>query len=198
MSCSNQQHHHCWWGDLHIFRIFGFKHIIVFVLFPLDLLSVCVTSSTGNNRWPSVRSSRTTISHHRDIGSKGRFPVMSSALKLRAIPAAGGLVSRGSRTLLQRQAFRSSIQRQIVQSPFKRAYASGASPVVKPPKSKLRYFKYAWRGTYTLAIAGTVWLAYSIYETRFPKEQIEPDPTKKTLVILGKIFLPPEKLFYYL
>ncbi|KAH0602811.1 uncharacterized protein H6S33_008461 [Morchella sextelata] len=115
--------------------------------------------------------------------------MMYSTMKLRAVPAAAGLASRGSRTILQRQAaaFKPSVQNQIARSSFKRAYASEASPapVNKAPKNRFRYFKYAWRGTYTLAIVGTVWLAYSIYETRFPKEQTEPDPTKKTLVILG-------------
>lgn len=108
---------------------------------------------------------------------------MSSLLKLRAVPAAAGLASRA---ILRRQAFKPTIQSQMFQSHFKRAYASEAAPVAKPPKSRFRFLKYAWRGTYTLAITGTVWLAYSIYETRFPKEQIAPDPTKKTLVILGK------------
>lgn len=119
------------------------------------------------------------------IFQQGSISMMSSILKLRAVPAAVGLVSRGSRTILQRQTFRPTVQRQIARPQFRRAYASEAAPVAKPPKKKLRFVKYAWRGTYTLAIAGTVWLAYSIYETRFPKEQIEPDPTKKTLVILG-------------
>lgn len=116
---------------------------------------------------------------------QGLIPAMSSVLKLRAVPAAAGLVSNSSRAILQRQAFRPTIQSQIFQSKFRRAYASEA-PVAKAPKSKFRFLKYAWRGTYSLAFAGTVWLAYSIYETRFPKEQIEPDPAKKTLVILGK------------
>lgn len=119
--------------------------------------------------------------------------MMSSVLKLRAVPAAAGLASRSSRSILQRQAFRPLIQRQIVQSQFKRAYASeAAAPVAKPPKSRFRFLRYAWRGTYSLAIVGTLWLAYSIYETRFPKEQIEPDPSKKTLVILGK-----DTLFFF-
>lgn len=111
---------------------------------------------------------------------------MSSVLKLRAVPAAARLVSSSSRAILRRQAFRPTIQCQIFQSKFRRAYASEAAPVTKAPKSKFRFLKYAWRGTYTLAFVGTVWLAYSIYETRFPKEQIGPDPAKKTLVILGK------------
>lgn len=109
---------------------------------------------------------------------------MSSVLKLRSVPV--GLALSSSRAILRRQAFRPTIQSQIFRSQFKRAYASEAAPVAKAPKSKIRFLKYAWRGTYTLAIAGTVWLAYSIYETRFPKEQIVPDLAKKTLVILGK------------
>jgi hypothetical protein len=35
-------------------------------------------------------------------------------------------------------------------------------------------------------ILGGGYLAYSIYETRFPQEQVQPDASKKTLVILGK------------
>jgi NADH:ubiquinone reductase (non-electrogenic) len=34
-------------------------------------------------------------------------------------------------------------------------------------------------------ILGGGYLAYSIYETRFPQEQVQPDASKKTLVILG-------------
>lgn len=110
---------------------------------------------------------------------------MSPVLKLRAVPV--GLALSSSRAMvLRRQVFGPTIQSQIFQSQLRRAYASEAPPVAKAPKSKFRFLKYGWRGTYTLAIAGTVWLAYSIYETRFPKEQIGPDPGKKTLVILGK------------
>lgn len=35
------------------------------------------------------------------------------------------------------------------------------------------------------AIAGTIYLGYQIYDNRTPADQEEPDPTKKTLVVLG-------------
>lgn len=38
-----------------------------------------------------------------------------------------------------------------------------------------------------VGVVGAVgYLGYSIYELRTPDEQFEPDPNKKTLVVLGK------------
>lgn len=34
-------------------------------------------------------------------------------------------------------------------------------------------------------IGGAAYLAYVVYDLRTPPDQFEPDPTKKTLVILG-------------
>lgn len=39
---------------------------------------------------------------------------------------------------------------------------------------------------YLSAIAGVAYIGYGIYEDRHPEPQTEPDPTKKTLVILGE------------
>jgi len=36
------------------------------------------------------------------------------------------------------------------------------------------------------AVAGFAYLAYTIYQGRHPNEQFDPDPSKKTLVILGE------------
>ncbi|KAH0261834.1 external NADH-ubiquinone oxidoreductase-like protein, partial [Aureobasidium melanogenum] len=71
-------------------------------------------------------------------------------------------------------------QLQLRQS-FRRSYADA----VKPKKSGFRFFRWAWRATYLSAIAGLAYTAYGIYEMKNPGEQPEPDPTKKTLVILG-------------
>ncbi|KAG9971588.1 external NADH-ubiquinone oxidoreductase-like protein, partial [Aureobasidium melanogenum] len=73
-----------------------------------------------------------------------------------------------------------SSQLQLRQS-FRRSYADA----VKPKKSGFRFFRWAWRATYLSAIAGLAYTAYGIYEMKNPGEQPEPDPTKKTLVILG-------------
>jgi len=48
------------------------------------------------------------------------------------------------------------------------------------------FLKWTWRLTYISAIAGTIYMGYGIYQGRTPNEQFEPDPSKKTLVVLGK------------
>jgi NADH:ubiquinone reductase (non-electrogenic) len=69
----------------------------------------------------------------------------------------------------------------------RRTYAD-AAPAKTPAKKprKFRFFKTIWRLTYLSAIAGAAYLAYGVYELRHPEAQFEPDPNKKTLVILGK------------
>lgn len=112
--------------------------------------------------------------------------MMSAAMALRPLPA--GMAPRASRFILPRQALRPSIERQALQVSMRRAYATTTGPVApaaKPPKKKFRFFRTLWRATYLSAILGGGYLAYSIYETRFPHEQIDPGHTKKTLVILG-------------
>lgn len=42
---------------------------------------------------------------------------------------------------------------------------------------------------YLGAIGGLGYMGYTIYLLRTPQEQLEADPTKKTLVILGMWFL---------
>lgn len=71
-------------------------------------------------------------------------------------------------------------QHQLRQS-FRRSYADA----VKPKKSGFRVLRWAWRATYLSAIAGLGYTGYAIYQNRTPGDQAEPDPSKKTLVILG-------------
>ncbi len=70
-----------------------------------------------------------------------------------------------------------------LQHSFRRSYADSL-----PVKAKRRgggFFRWTWRVVYLSAIGGVGWLSYSIYQLRTPSEQFEPDPSKKTLVILG-------------
>jgi hypothetical protein len=69
----------------------------------------------------------------------------------------------------------------------RRGYADAApTPLPAPkPKKRFRALRWAWRLTWLSALGLTGAMAYSIYELRHPEEQFEPDPTKKTLVILG-------------
>ncbi|KAM4062305.1 pyridine nucleotide-disulfide oxidoreductase [Hirsutella rhossiliensis] len=66
---------------------------------------------------------------------------------------------------------------------FRRAYADKAP---KPKPGKLRTtLRWAWRLSY-LSFGGLVgYTLFVIYQDRHPEPQYEPDPSKKTLVILG-------------
>ena len=64
---------------------------------------------------------------------------------------------------------------------FHRSYADSA-PV---KKRRAGFFRWTWRLTYLSALGGLGYLGYLIYDLRTPDEQYEPDPKKKTLVILG-------------
>ena len=76
-----------------------------------------------------------------------------------------------------------SFQRSTLQNSFRRSYADTVAP---KPKRRIRTtFRWLWRITYLSAIGGIGYMGYQIYQLRTPEEQIEADPAKKTLVILG-------------
>lgn len=88
-----------------------------------------------------------------------------------------------------------SKQRPLLQQAWKRTYAdqkpiSGQAPQVKlspdpQPKRRFKVFKTLWRITYISVLGGLGYLAYTIYDLQTPSQQMDPDPSKKTLVILG-------------
>lgn len=59
-------------------------------------------------------------------------------------------------------------------------------PAAPKPKKRFRVLRWTWRLTYLSAIAGLGYVGYGIYEMRNPADQPPPDPSKKTLVVLGK------------
>jgi len=66
---------------------------------------------------------------------------------------------------------------------FRRHQSSQAS---KPQRGVLRtILVWTWRITYLSALGGIAYLGYGIWIMRNPADQEEPDPKKKTLVILG-------------
>ncbi|GAB1320400.1 NADH:ubiquinone oxidoreductase [Madurella fahalii] len=68
---------------------------------------------------------------------------------------------------------------------FRRSYADSVAPAPPPRKPRFRKLRWAWRLGYLSAIAGVAYIGYGVYQDRHPEPQVEPDPTKKTLVILG-------------
>ncbi|KAL2258523.1 hypothetical protein VTK26DRAFT_8147 [Humicola hyalothermophila] len=70
---------------------------------------------------------------------------------------------------------------------FRRGIANETAPAPPPPpkRSRFRKLRWAWRIGYLSAIAGLAYLGYGVYLDRHPEPQVQPDPSKKTLVILG-------------
>jgi hypothetical protein len=77
-------------------------------------------------------------------------------------------------------------ERTNLQHAFRRSYADSA-PEKKP--RRFRHLRWLWRLTYLSTLAGVGWVAYDIYQLRHPNVQVDPDPDKKTLVILGMIII---------
>lgn len=50
-----------------------------------------------------------------------------------------------------------------------------------------RTFKWTWRLVYLSVLGSIAYASYDVYESRHPEDQVTPDPSKKTLVILGKL-----------
>ena len=77
--------------------------------------------------------------------------------------------------------------RHLTQS-FRRPYAdeAPASSPVPRPKKRAGFFRWTWRLTKLGLVGGAGFLAYNIYTSRNPNDQVEPDLSKKTLVVLGR------------
>jgi NADH:ubiquinone reductase (non-electrogenic) len=121
----------------------------------------------------------TTIASQRSISclAVSRSTTTALALTLRSRPS--NLISKQS-ALFPRPTFQQS---------FRRSFADQApkvelSPQPKP-KKRFRFFRFLWRVTYLSSAAFFGWIGYSIWQLRNPAEQFEPDPNKKTLVVLG-------------
>jgi len=93
---------------------------------------------------------------------------------LRAPLQAGGALRLSQRaSVAQTVAFSSSSRRNADE---------GAAP--KRP-SRFRFLRWTWRITYLSVLGSLAYTGYGIYVNRNPVEQAQPDPTKKTLVVLG-------------
>ncbi|PGH06754.1 NADH dehydrogenase [Blastomyces parvus] len=81
------------------------------------------------------------------------------------------------------------LSKPVLQRSFQRAYAAAPAPPPPSqqpkPKRRFRIFRWMYRLTLLSLLAGASALGYSVYLLRNPDEQIQPDPSKKTLVILG-------------
>jgi len=119
----------------------------------------------------AIRSKMASIMQ---LSSVSRRSISTSQLALRAKPLSSVNVT------------------QSVSRVARRSYADAAAPTPSPapkPKKRFRALRWAWRLTWLSAIGLTGAVAYSIFELRQPPNQTPPDPSKKTLVILGRFQL---------
>lgn len=77
----------------------------------------------------------------------------------------------------------SEYPRSSLQQAFRRSYAD-TKPQTYFRRSRVT-LRWLWRAVYLGTIGGIGYLGYTIYLLRTPPEQLEADPTKKNLVILG-------------
>lgn len=91
-----------------------------------------------------------------------------------------------------KQPFNANKTRPVVRQ-FQRQYSDAPPPPPKKPASGIlrKAAKWTWRLTYLSILGSLAYVAYDVYEDRHPITQVAPDPSKKTLVILGKFTPPP-------
>jgi NADH:ubiquinone reductase (non-electrogenic) len=68
---------------------------------------------------------------------------------------------------------------------LRRGFAEQLPNKQQVKKGGWRMLKWTWRITYLSVLGGLAYTGYGIYRDRNPAEQMEPDPSKKTLVVLG-------------
>jgi hypothetical protein len=72
------------------------------------------------------------------------------------------------------------------------ARAEKEAPKKEAPKAKRKrgafrsFLVWTWRLTYLSSAAAFVYVGYGVYQLRNPADQLEPDASKKSLVVLGK------------
>ena len=97
---------------------------------------------------------------------------------VRSAPRVSALRSTTSpRSLLQQNA--------LLRRAGARTYADQTEPLKKKPR--WGFLRWTWRLTQLGTVAGLVYVAYNIHQDRNPSDQPDPDPSKKTLVVLGEL-----------
>ncbi|KPM34896.1 External alternative NADH-ubiquinone oxidoreductase, mitochondrial [Neonectria ditissima] len=123
---------------------------------------------------------------------------MASSTRATAALSRAGLLAQSSRiatrglTTASRVNARPSVAMKLEHSgriAFRRAYADEAPKAIPKPKSKpgrlRRTLRWTWRISYLSVLATVGYTCYVVWDDRHPNEQVQPDPSKKTLVVLG-------------
>jgi NADH:ubiquinone reductase (non-electrogenic) len=97
------------------------------------------------------------------------------------------LAGRRAYTTQRPSLIASPVQSQIALRQSVRQQSSLTPDKQQVKRGGFRVLRWTWRLTWVSALAGLAYVGYGIYETRNPVDQPPPDPSKKTLVVLGTL-----------
>lgn len=111
----------------------------------------------------------------------GRLSAPSMGVARLQTQAVSRLLSSAPRRALISESRQVAVTQQI-----RRAHTE-TTPLPEPPKERRRFRKlrWLWRAPLFASLAGIAYVGWGVYEERNPGPQVEPDPSKKTLVVLG-------------
>ena len=135
-----------------------------------------MASRPASSRLLSAQLTKLNQLQHQQVR---RIATTNTASSLRALRSASTLRPRIASPA------NAALSRQIV-----RSYASQApAEAAKPRKSSFRPLRWAFRFVYLSVLGSIAYIGYEIYQDHNPPPQVPQDPSKKTLVILGKFLL---------
>ncbi|KAK1780993.1 hypothetical protein QBC45DRAFT_84523 [Copromyces sp. CBS 386.78] len=112
----------------------------------------------------------------------GRLSAPSMGVARLQTQAVSRLLSSAPRRALISESRQVAVSQQI-----RRAHTETTPALPEPPKERRRFRKlrWLWRAPLLASLAGIAYIGLGVYEERNPGPQVEPDPSKKTLVVLG-------------
>ncbi|KAK3953348.1 hypothetical protein QBC32DRAFT_210356 [Pseudoneurospora amorphoporcata] len=112
----------------------------------------------------------------------GRLSAPSMGVTRLQTQAVSRLLSSAPRRALISESRQVAVSQQI-----RRAHTETTPALPEPPKERRRFRKlrWLWRAPLVASLAGIAYIGWGVYEERNPGPQVEPDPSKKTLVVLG-------------
>lgn len=115
-----------------------------------------------------------------------KLPMPTAGIVRTQAQVASRLLTPASRRAVSTRPALTSRTRTVARQ-FRRSFtneAPAAAPAPKKPR-RFRFWRWSWRLVKFSALGTVVYIAYEIYQDRNPEPQVKPDPSKKTIVVLG-------------
>ncbi|KAK3340939.1 hypothetical protein B0H65DRAFT_276525 [Neurospora tetraspora] len=112
----------------------------------------------------------------------GRLSAPSMGVARLQTQAVSRLLSSAPRRALISESRQVAVTQQI-----RCAHTETTPALPEPPKERRRFrtLRWLWKAPLLASLAGIAYVGWGVYEERNPGPQVEPDPSKKTLVVLG-------------